>query len=291
MKPLISIVTINYKQKAVTAALLDSIAKLSYPNLETIVVDNAQEGDDSDYYAKYLREVKVINSATNLGFAGGNNLGMKAAQGDYIFLVNNDTELSDGTIEALLEALKSGPYGAISPVLRYYDAPEHIQFAGFTAINALTGRNSMIRELEGIALKSTPYFHGAAVMIPRTVIEDCGLMPDEYFLYYEELDWSRKIREKGYELGVCESVYVLHKESMTTGKNSPLKTYYQTRNRLFFMNSEKGLLQKLAFRLFFNGVSMPVRLLRYALQGEFNHMRALVRAVRHYRLGKTGMAF
>lgn len=290
--PLVSIITVNYKQPRVTCELLDSIYELSYPQLETIVVDNGQHQDDSALYRYHLPDVKVINSPENLGFAGANNLGIKQAKGDYIFLLNNDTEVSDGLIEELLSAFDDPKTGAISPVLRYFDQPELIQFAGFTEINRFTGRNSTIKALGKESLMDTSYFHGAAVMIPKSVIKDSGLMPEEYFLYYEELDWSRMLREKGYSLKVCTQVSVLHKESVSTGKNSPLKTYYQNRNRIAFMNKQAGFGQRLAFNLFYHLVSLPLHLLNYGLRGKIKHLKALWRAFYHGTISKKmGMSF
>lgn len=290
-KPLISVITVNFRQSQVTCELLDSINALSYPHIETIVVDNAQQQDDSLLYEEYLSAVKVINSPTNLGFAGANNLGIQAAMGDYIFLLNNDTEISDGTIEQLLTCFDQPGVGAVSPVLRYHSHPDRVQYAGFTEINPLTGRNMTIDEVAEEKTVASPYFHGAAVMIPRSVIKQCGLMPEDYFLYYEELDWSRAFKEKGYEIKVCNTAFILHKESITTGKNSPLKTYYQTRNRVAFMNKHSRPVKKLLFNLFFHTVSLPVNLVRYMLKGQKKHLSALIRATMdasvHKKMGMT----
>ena len=170
--PRISIITVNYKQPWVTCELLDSIKNLDYPNLETIVVDNDQHYDDSILYRHHLLKVKVINCQENLGFAGANNLGIRESTGDYIMLLNNDTEIENGVLERLIEVLQDDKIGAVSPVLRYFEAPEKIQFAGFTPINKLTGRNQLISKLPDASLVDSPYFHGAAVLMPRQVINE-----------------------------------------------------------------------------------------------------------------------
>lgn len=279
--PKVSIITVNYKQRGVTCELLNSIAELTYPNLETIIVDNAQESDDSEVFKIHLPEARVINVPENIGFAGGNNVGIDAANGDYVFLLNNDTEVKEGTIEKILESFsKNERIGAISPILRYYDTPEQIQFAGFTEINPLTGRNDLIQEQPENLIADTSYFHGAAVMIPMHVIEQCGLMPEEYFLYYEELDWSRIIRRKGYEIKVRTDIEVLHKESVTTGKNSPLKVYYQNRNRIHFMRKSNRK-HWLFFLAFFVLISTPKNLLSHLIKRDLEHFRAFSKAVMH----------
>jgi hypothetical protein len=272
-KPLVSIITVNYKQAKVTCELLDSIQKLNYPNLEVIVVDNAQVGDDTNIYSNSYRDVKVINATENLGFAGGNNLGIQEAKGEYVFLLNNDTEIKNGTIETLLDCFENTKIGAVSPIIKYYDAPDKIQFAGFTEINTFTGRNELIHSKpENGKTLSSPYFHGAAVMIPKFVIDQCGLMPEDYFLYYEELDWSRRFVNQGFEILVCLDAEILHKESISTGKNSPLKVYYQTRNRIHFMNSQRK--SSLPFLSFFILLSTPKNVLTHLFKSEFKHLKA-----------------
>lgn len=279
MKPKVSIVTVNYKQPTVTCELLDSIAELSYPNLEVVVVDNAQAYDDSQLFKIHYPEVKVLNVKANTGFAKGNNIGIKAATGEFILLLNNDTEVADGLIENLLEVLQDKSVGAVSPILKYYDTGD-IQYAGFTEINALTGRNELIREAGTAASYGTPYFHGAAVMIPRSVIEVCGYMPEDYFLYYEELDWSNIIRSKGYQLKVCTKASVLHKESVSTGKNSPLKVYYQNRNRIHFMRKVNQK-QWIVFLCYFLIISTPKHLITHLIHGDFKHLSAFIKAFSH----------
>ncbi|MFT6873270.1 MAG: GT2 family glycosyltransferase [Roseivirga sp.] len=279
--PKVSIVTVNYKQRAVTCELLDTIADLSYPNLETIVVDNEQKGDDKHIYRLHLQKVKVINVVENVGFAGGNNLGIQQAEGDYIFLLNNDTEVHEGLIESLLDGFKNNErIGAISPIIKYFDTPDKIQFAGFTEVNTITGRNDLIQKQPDTLLTDTAYFHGAAVMIPKHVIEKCGLMPEEYFLYYEELDWSRIMKGKGFELKVRTDVAVLHKESISTGKNSPLKVYYQNRNRIHFMRKSNRR-SRLFFLTFFVLVAIPKNLLQHLIKRDFKHFQAFVKAIVH----------
>ncbi|MCS5491104.1 glycosyltransferase family 2 protein [Algoriphagus limi] len=257
--PKVSIITVNYKQKEVTAVLLRSILSCGYSNLEIIVVDNEQIADDTEYYSRFHPAVRVINSPVNLGFAGANNLGIRKATSDFLFFLNNDTELQKGVIESLLEGFSNPNVGAICPIIRYDEDPSRIQYSGFTPINSLTGRNKLEQELPIQPWKETSYFHGAAVMISSKVVEKIGEMPEDYFLYYEELDWSQRLRDKGYKILVCQNAYILHKESISTGKNSPLKVYYQTRNRIHFMRRNGKVYP--AFLLFFLTVSLPKNLI------------------------------
>src|SRR5690349_17353788 len=132
--PLISIITVNYNNTAVTIDLLRSIRNLEYTNIEVLVVDNDSAEDPTEELKKVFPSVNVIVSNKNVGFAGGNNLGIKAAKGDYLFFVNNDTELTPQILNGLLEVFESYPdAGAVSPKFHYFYAPGTIEFAGYKA--------------------------------------------------------------------------------------------------------------------------------------------------------------
>ena len=235
----LSIITINYNGLADTCALIDSIP-LNDDSLEVIVVDNASKADEATTIQQRYPQVKVIRSDKNLGFAGGNNLGIKASQGKYLFFINNDALLKPQTsnLKLLINRLESSSkIGAVCPKIRFSWGNNPIQFAGYTPLSPITMRNRAIGFGEEDCgqydtAHPTPYAHGAAMMVKREVIKKAGVMPECYFLYYEELDWSMMIRRAGYEIWYEPTCTVYHKESQTTGKNSPLRTYYITRNRI-----------------------------------------------------------
>lgn len=274
---MVSIITVNYNQMDVTMDLLRSIGSFDTSKLEIIVVDNGSKVDEMHKLNSLFPDVKSIRSDINLGFAGGNNLGIKAAKGDYLFLVNNDTIISQNTIINLKEVLKQRPDVAIAcPLIYYYDEPSVIQYAGFTSINPLTGRNKALNYKDKIVtsnkIAETAYAHGAAMMIKRSVVEKLGMMPENFFLYYEELDWVHRIKQSGYKVVVDHRSHILHKESISTGKNSPLKTYFQTRNRILFMRRNFSGIRKLLFYLFFTLISIPKYLMVCFSSKNENHI-------------------
>lgn len=292
MKTTVSIITVNYNQAQVTRELLQSIEKLRLFNesksnleLEVIVVDNASGTNDTEQLQQEFPWIKAIRSEKNLGFAGGNNLGYQQAIGDYIFYVNNDTEIIEGTIEDLVFTFNENPQaGAVNPLIYYYDQPEVIQFAGYTPINKLTGRNTAVGYGQKLILSDkvtkTPYGHGAALMVKREVIDQIGGMPESYFLYYEELDWGQQIKERGYEILVSHRSRILHKESISTGKDSPLKTYFQTRNRILFMRRNYDGIGLMMFLIFFALLALPNRILRFAMNREWSHLRSFSEGIK-----------
>ena len=283
--PLVSIITVNYNNTAVTCELLASLQQISYPRVEVIVVDNASSEDPTHEIIGRFPTVKVIRSEENRGFAGGNNLGIQAAGGNFLFLVNNDTEFTEGLIEGLLEVFTTYPdAGVASPKFHYFFQPGTIEYAGYRAVDIFTGRNSMIgcREKDQgqyDSISATPYAHGGAMMIRRAALEKVGLMPELYFLYYEEFDWCEQFRRKGYKIYYQYKSLIYHKESMTTGKNSPLKTYYITRNRILFMRRNVRLPARLVFILYFIFFTVPKNSLQFLFRREDNHLKAFWRGI------------
>ena len=285
-KPLVSIISINYNQARVTCAMLASLRALTYPNFEVIVVDNASPTEDPGPIAAEFPEVRLIRSEQNLGFAGGNNLGIRAAQGEYCLFLNNDTEVVPHLLEPLVAALeRDARVGVVSPKIIFFNTNELIQYAGcHEGISPWTGRSHSIGYLAPDAVQydvSGPaaLVHGAAMMVPMAVIRRAGLMPELYFLYYEELDWCEMIKRIGcrcyYEAGAT----VYHKESVSVGQGSVLRTYYMNRNRLLYIRRNSRNWQFWSGCLFFLLVAVPKNSLRHALRREWHHLAALWRGL------------
>ncbi|NSL86691.1 glycosyltransferase family 2 protein [Chitinophaga sp. Mgbs1] len=279
-QPLVSIITVNYNNTGVTAELLLSLNNITYSNLEVIVVDNASEEDPSITLTAIRKDVKVLRSRINRGFAGGNNLGIREASGEYFFLVNNDTEFTEGLIEGLLEVFRQHrDAGVVSPKFHYFFHPGTIEYAGYQEVDHWTGRNSMIgcREQDNgqyDELKETPYAHGGGMMIAAKALRKVGLMPELYFLYYEEFDWCEMFKRKGYKIYYQYKSLIYHKESMTTGKNSVLKTYYITRNRILFMRRNMKGAALFIFLVYFTFLTIPKNTLQFLLKRELSHLKA-----------------
>ena len=286
----LSIITINYNGLKDTCELIDSIPFNN--STEVIVVDNASKEDEASIISKQYPQVKVIRSEQNLGFAGGNNLGIKEAKGDYIFLINNDTYFKDFNIEPLIKRLESSDkIGAVCPKLRFAWENNPIQFAGYTSLSNITLRNRAIgygEEDKGQyeTPHPTPYAHGAAMLIKREAVEKVGPMPECFFLYYEEIDWSMMFTRAGYEIWYEPSCTVFHKESQTTGQNSPLRTYYITRNRLLLVKRNyKGINKYLSY-IYLLGIVGIKDILKYSLKRQNNLKKAVIKGLRDFQNSK-----
>ena len=295
MKIEISIITINYNGLVDTCALIDSIP-FNDDSLEVIVVDNASNNDEASIIAQRYPQIKVIRSNQNLGFAGGNNLGIKAAQGKYLFFINNDTlfrwKMEDRRwkmgFQPLIDRLESSPeIGMVCPKIRFAWGDNPIQFAGYTPLSCITMRNHAIGcgEPDNGQYDSahpTPYAHGAAMMVKREVIEKAGLMPECYFLYYEELDWSMMIRRAGHCIWYEPACTIYHKESQTTGQSSPLRAYYLTRNRLLFVKRNNiGITRALSYIYLITIVALR-DIINYSIQHHYDLAKATLKGVHHF---------
>ena len=284
----LSIITINYNGLKDTCALIETIP--FNDKMEVIVVDNASKNDEATIIENKYPHVKVIRSNKNLGFAGGNNLGIQAAKGKYIFLVNNDTIFKDFNIQSLIDRLESSSkIGVVCPKIRFAWGNHPIQFTGYTPLSKITVRNKAIgfgEEDKGQydVPHPTPYAHGAAMLIKREVIDEVGFMPECYFLYYEELDWSMMITRAGYEIWYEPACTIYHKESQATGQNSPLRTYYITRNRLILVKRNwNGLSKRLSY-CHLIGIVAVRDILKYTLKGRLDLTKAVCRGILNFQL-------
>jgi GT2 family glycosyltransferase len=254
------------------------------------VVDNASQKQEADIISQRFPYVKVIKSDKNLGFAGGNNLGIKAAQGRYLFLVNNDTIFKDFNIQALINrAESSDKICVVCPKIRFVWEPQPIQFTGYTELSKITIRNQAIgfgEEDHGQyeTAHPTPYAHGAAMLIKKEAVDKVGLMPECYFLYYEELDWSMMFTRAGYQIWYEPQCTIYHKESQATGQNSPLRTYYITRNRLLLVNRNWNGISKYLSYCYLIGLVAPRDILKFTLQGRMDLVKAVFKGVSHCQL-------
>lgn len=292
--PMVSIIILNFNQIKVTCEFLESARKLTYPNYEIILVDNNSDENPEELIRHEYPEVKLIITERNLGFTGGNNVGMKAAKGDYIFVVNNDTEVSPDLLERLLEPFEKDPrVGMVSPKIIYYHSPGVIQYAGYRAINPFTGRNSAIGNREKdegqheIA-RYTDYAHGAAMMVKREVIDKVGMFHDDFFIYYEELDWSARTKRAGYEILYQPKAVIYHKESITMGKESKLKAYYHNRNRILFMRRNTSNLEFGIFVLFYTFFTVPKSAITYTIKGKVDYLKLFFEGVAWNLKNKNG---
>jgi GT2 family glycosyltransferase len=284
---LTSIITVNFNQPQVTLDFLKSVkANTSAKHVEVILVDNGSREDHEAAYKAVYPDLVYIRSAENLGFAGGNNLAIKVAKGDYLLLLNNDTEITSNLVETLSAEFDTHPQiGILSPLILYFDQPDTIQYAGFTKMNYLTCRNKGIGSMEinqgqyDLDSRETGYCHGAAMMCRRADLEDVGLMAEHFFLYYEELDWCEKFKKAGKKIWFTGKTNIYHKESISVGKESSIKTYFMTRNRMLFIRRNTNLWNTLFFSSYYILFACTKQIIVYLLKGRSGLIKWVLKGV------------
>ena len=272
--PLVSVITVNYNQSKVTEEFLNSFEMVTYPETEIFVVDNASKKED---HAESLKEkypyIHFIKNDENLGFAAGNNAALPYCKGKYILFINNDTEVEKAFLEPLVEVLEADEKIAmVSPKVHYFHTPETFQFGGFTPINPVTIRNFAL----GFGEKDTGQYDvtcetgsifGAAMLVSMDAIKKVGMMAENYFLYYEEHDWAEHMKKAGYKIYFQGKSLVLHKESISTVKESPFQIFYLTRGRIMYARRNNKGLAKLLSTLYLYTIAIPKQALQFLLKG------------------------
>lgn len=283
--PVVSIIAINYNSIADTLEFLESVDRTTYPAKEIIVIDNASKENPAEAIRRNFPGVKFIRSESNLGFAGGNNIGIDQATGKYLFFLNNDTLLPQDFFEPIVAFMEQHPeVGMASPKILYPD-DKTIQYVGSIGISPYTGRGKRIAVLQQDAGQydkcyPTDLAHGAALVVPSHVVKEVGRMPEIYFLYYEEHDWCEQVKRAGYQVYYLGISKIFHKGSVSIGgSQSPLKTYYMTRNRLLFARRNFSPLQRTLAITFFTLFSVPKQTLLTVMRGHYQLLRSFYQGI------------
>lgn len=284
--PLVSIITLNYNGTDTTCSFLESAQNLRYKNFEILVCDMNSDVDPTrQITGKNFPATTLLKSNENLGFAGGNNWGMRQAKGDFYFIVNNDTELTPDLLDKLLAPFFANQQiGVVCPKIKYYHNPDYIQYAGFAKMNMFTGRTHTIgdKQKDDGRFDTAGYTngaHGCAMMVKKEVADKTGMFPEKFFLYYEEWDWSMRILNAGYKIYYEPSAVIYHKESMSVGKESLLKEYYLSRNRILFMRRNCNAFQLAVFTVFYCCFTLPKTIISYLIAGKFSRLKTYIKAL------------
>ncbi len=265
---MVSIITVNYNGWRDTCEMVASFRKHEICPYEIIVVDNASTGDDVERIAEQCPDIKLVRSKLNLGFAGGNNLGLREASGEYLFFLNNDVIIKAPVLQPLIECLQGGEWGAVSPCIESLYKMGELQYYGYCDLTSVTLRHTTkpydsSRRNDFLQPHQTDILHGCALMVRRDVIEHVGSMYEGYFLFYEEFDWSLRMREAGYKLFYEPHAVVYHKEGATIVRKTPLREYYLYRARVMYARRNVKGYRKGLSCLYLLSIVMPTKIVGY----------------------------
>lgn len=249
-KSSVLIVVLNWNGGADTLDCLASLKKVTYPNHEILVVDNASNDGSPEQIRRDYPEVHLVRNLSNLGYAGGNNTGIAFGlekNFDYILLLNNDTTVAPDFLEPLVEAMEAAPEAAASqPKLYYQHEPEVLWCTGasFDKTNLdFVFENHKVRDDRHSFERVIPVqiCVGAALMLRASAIREIGSLDPDLFLMHEESDWCFRARKHGHICLFVPRSHVWHKVSASLGVASPLMVYFGSRNMLRWAKRHLGL--------------------------------------------------
>lgn len=238
-RPLVCIVLLNWNRLVEISECLDSVDALEYKNFRTIIVDNGSSDGSVEVLRARYPQAAVIENKRNLGYAGGNNVGIRLAlaQGaDYVWLLNNDVEVLPDSLSRLVLVLESDwTIGLASPEVRFFRAVAQSQFVGQQV--DWEHRRLITSTAASVSHTATPILMGAAMLIRREVIERIGLLDEKMFAYWEDTDFSVRAARAGFRAQVVRESVVYHKTELPDERRisrPPYYFFYMTRNEYFF---------------------------------------------------------
>ena len=243
--PSVLVVVLAYGDCGLTLACLQSLGRLAYPNADLLVVDNGPRGEAAAMVRDQFPSVALIETGANLGYAGGNNVGLRCALEhgyDYTLLLNNDTEVAADLVEEMVAVCERSPrFGVAGPTIYYFDQPDTIWSAG-GVIDRRRGRGLMrgIDELDRGQFAqpgAVDFVAGCAMLCRRSTLEQAGLLDERFFLYFEDAEWCARVRRAGFQVVHVPRAQVFHKIPADGRAQAPSVTYYMTRNRLLFLRA------------------------------------------------------
>lgn len=285
MSPQVACIVLNWNGWQDTVQCLDALKGCTYPGLSVIVVDNGSTDGSVGGIRAAHPQVLLLETGKNLGFAGGNNIGIRRALADgaeYVWLLNNDTKPANDALSALIaKAVTDRRIGAVASICYYADKPSTVEAWAGAQVNLWIGygRNSTVP-------RSDDWFHslnGTSILVARAALEDVGLLDEGFFLYWEDTEFCLRLRKKGWLIGAAPDSRVLHKVNASTKGNRLILDRYQTASglRLLRLHSPMPGLAALLF--------LTVRFTRRLLRFQFARCASVWAGVRDsYREVRPG---
>jgi len=245
MQPRVLIIVLCYNGVALTVDCINSLHQLEYESADILVVDNNSIDGTPTTIQSLFPDIILIQTGANLGFAAGNNVGLRFALDhgyDYAFLLNNDTEVAPKMLKELLAVAETDDtIGMVGPTIYYYEQPERIWSAGGSIDwNHGTSRMRRLDQIDSYQHRDpeeVDFISGCALLCKRSVIEHNGLLDERFFMYYEETEWCVRAKRAGFRIVHVPHAYILHKIPLDARADQPYVAYYMTRNRLLFLQT------------------------------------------------------
>jgi hypothetical protein len=245
--PRVIAIILNTNRRADTLCCLDSLRKNTYPDISAIVLDNDSSDGSAEAVSEAYPDVDILHLSRNLGYAGNNNIGIRAALArgaEWILILNEDTILDPDCVLRMAEAAERDPRtGIVGPMVYHYEEPDVIQSAGgrlgprWQSVHL--GQNEPDRG-QFAAPHEVDWISGCAIMVRREVIEQVGGIDERYFYYWEETEWCLRAGKKGWKVIHVPQAKLWHKGVRREYRPAPHVTYYGVRNRLLTLSKHQA---------------------------------------------------
>lgn len=282
--PHIWCIVVNWNRADDTIDCLTALKHSIYPDLTVVVVDNGSTDDSVSRINVAHPDILLLKSEENLGFAGGNNIGIRYALAhgaDYVWLLNNDTKPDPEALSALAAKAKSDrQIGAVASICYYANAPSTVQAWGGSRVNLWIGYSGL-----SLIPRDDDWFdslNGTSILIKRSALEDVGLLDEGFFLYWEDTEFCLRLRKKGWRIAAARDSRVLHKVRASTGGNKIWLDRLDTASslRVLKLHSPAPALASFLF--------LCIRVTRRMVRLEFARCRSVWQGVREYQRKHAG---
>jgi GT2 family glycosyltransferase len=245
--PLVVCILLNFHRRDDTVDCVHSLLKSTYPNIEIIVLDICSGDETAQMLRELFPDIEVIELVDNRGYAGNNNIGIRAARekdGKWIFLLNEDTIIHHDTIMRLVQAGEEDEkIGILGPMVYHHNEPTVIQSAGGRLGSRWESIHLEANKVDQGLLQSVrqvDWISGCAIMVRSEMIDQVGLLDENFFCYWEETEWCLRARKAGWLVVQDPIAKLWHKGVQRNYSPSPIITYYSTRNRFLTMSLHRA---------------------------------------------------
>ena len=291
----IAVILVNWKKYNLTSKCIDSLKKSNYKNFKIILVDNEYSEKSLIDLRNKHKELIVFKEKNNLGFAGGNNIGIRYAlenDYDYIMLLNNDTEVKENFILPLVERIEKDHFlGAVQPLILNFSNKSIIWNAGgklnkFLGITSTRLNNNKLNS--SIVFDDyTDWISGCCILIKSEILTKVGLLDEKFFNYYEDVDWSLRMKSLGYDLGFVKESIIYHHGS-SSSKNKKTKEgvisskihYFNIRNHILLLKKHKNLFNFFGI-VFFQIIKTTSYIFYFLIRFRFNKLIMVLKGLKH----------
>jgi GT2 family glycosyltransferase len=293
--PRVSIILLSFNDWKETLECLKSLANVTYPNLEVIAVDNGSTNPPLDQARAIRPDLTIIENGKNLGYAEGNNIGIRYAiehGADYVLVQNNDTILAPDFLEALVQSAESNPSAAfVGPLVYHHSEPTVIQSAGGLMTRTWRAYHRGQNEQDAgqySRVEPVAWVSGCSILGRSSALKKIGLLDPEFFIYSEELDWCIRAGEAGFQVLLVPQSKIWHKGVQRDYRPSPRVVYLSVRNELLLLKKHHAGVIPFTATWLRHLRTLSSYTLRPKWRHKKNDRNAIARALRDFVLGRYG---